>query len=292
MPIRRFNLKKTKQLHPQKDHKKIVYRIACLDFSFDSARAMELAFFRTFAIPSISTILHKTGKFLHATQCRVDDTDILLSEILESGYDAPRGLKAIERINRIHADFDLNNEDMIYVLSTFVIEPQKWLAQFSWRPIHPIEHEALYHFWTEVGRRMHIHNMPTSLEKLVAYNHSYEESHFVYMRENHELAVATRKHLLSHFLPTALQPYGYPLFNAFLDRPLLRACGLEEPPQRLRRLLQQTMRLRSQLSSFRLNTIKHRTEVNIKSYPQGYVINEVGGSIAQGRSPSTPMESS
>ena len=95
MPIRRLSYKKIKNLHPIADHKYIVYRIACSEFSFDAARAMEFALFRTFAIPSISKILYDTGKFLYATQCRVDDTDILLSEILESGYDGPRGKKAI-----------------------------------------------------------------------------------------------------------------------------------------------------------------------------------------------------
>ena len=77
-------------MHPKRDHREIVYTIACSEFSFDAARAMELAFFRTFAVPSISKVLYDTGKFLHATQCRIDDTDILLSEILESGYDGPR----------------------------------------------------------------------------------------------------------------------------------------------------------------------------------------------------------
>ena len=126
MPVRRLSYRKIKHLHPIADHKYIVYRIACSEFSFDAARAMELAFFRTFAIPSISKILHSTGKFLYATQCRVDDTDILLSEILENGYDSPRGQRSIDRINRIHSDFNLNNSDLMYVLSTFVIEPQKW----------------------------------------------------------------------------------------------------------------------------------------------------------------------
>ena len=109
-------------MHPKRDHREIVYIIACSEFSFDAARSMELAFFRTFAVPSISKVLYDTGKFLHATQCRIDDTDIL-SEILESGYDGPRGKRAIARINRIHSEFNLTNIDLLYVLTTFVVEP-------------------------------------------------------------------------------------------------------------------------------------------------------------------------
>jgi len=277
MPIRRLNLHKIRKLDPKEDHRIIVYKIACSEFSFDAARAMELAFFRTFAIPSISHVLHSTGKFLHATQCRVDDTDILLSEILEQGYDGPRGRRAISRINRIHADFDLDNSDMIYVLSTFVIEPQKWMEQFAWRALHPIELEALYHFWVQVGLRMGIRNIPTSFDKLKSYSKAYEDSHFKYTSENHNLAIATRKNLLAHFLPEHLHHYGAPLFNAFLDEPLLKACGLPAAPRQLRWLLKKSMKVRSHLSSLRPNTTKHRTQVPIESYPDGYIIEQVGG---------------
>ena len=278
MPIRRLNLHKIRKLDPKADHRLIVYKIACSEFSFDAARSMELAFFRTFAIPSISHVLHSTGKFLHATQCRVDDTDILLSEILEQGYDGPRGRRAIARINRIHADFELDNSDMIYVLSTFIIEPQKWMEQFAWRALHPVELEALYHFWVQVGLRMGIKDIPSSLDELKSYSFAYENEHFHYTPQNHELAKATQKNLLSHFLPDQLHHYGEPLFNAFLDDPLLKACGLAPAPKHLRWILQRTMKLRSHLSSLRPNTTKHRTQVSIESYPNGYTIEQVGGS--------------
>lgn len=277
MPFRRLSQQKMKNLHPIDDHRLIVYKIACSDFSFDAARAMELAFFRTFAIPSISKVLHDTGKFLHATQCRVDDTDILLSEILESGYDGPRGKKAILRINQIHSEFDLGNDDMLYVLSTFVVEPVKWMKRFAWRPFMQLEIEAMYHFWVQVGRRMAISDIPPTLEGFFRFNEEYEAHKFQYAEENHELAVATRTHLLSHFLPDALHVYGAPMFHAFLDEPLLRACGLPPASRKIRWILEKTMKLRSQLSSLRPETTKHRTEVPIESYPNGYDIETVGG---------------
>ncbi|MGC6509378.1 MAG: oxygenase MpaB family protein [Myxococcota bacterium] len=289
MPIRRLNTRSIQKMHPVRDHRKIVYTIACSEFSFDAARAMELAFFRTFAVPSISKVLYDTGKFLHATQCRIDDTDILLSEILESGYDGPRGKRAIARINRIHSEFNLTNIDLLYVLTTFVVEPIKWMKRFAWRPLLDVEAEALYHFWVEVGRRMNIQDIPKTLDAFLAFNLKYESDYFEYTDENHQLAVVTRQHLLSHFLPEALFPFGAPLFHAFLDTPLLEACGLPPASRKLTWSLEQSMRLRSQLASFRRQTTKHRTEVPIQSYPDGYVIEQVGG---QSWSTNAPSEKS
>lgn len=277
MSIRRLSYRNIQNLHPIDDHRLIVYKIACSDFSFDAARAMELAFFRTFAIPSISKILYDSGKFLHATQCRVDDTDILLSEILESGYDGPRGKRAIARINKVHSEFNLQNDDMLYVLTTFVVEPIKWMKRFAWRPLYDLEVQALHHFWLQVGLRMGITDMPDDLESFLKFNADYEEAHFLYSEENHALAIATRENLLSHFLPEALYAYGAPLFHAFLDTPLLNACGLPPASPKLSWMLERAMRLRSHASSLRPETTKHRTEVPIRSYPDGYVIENVGG---------------
>ena len=151
------------------------------------------------------------------------------------------------------------------------------MRRFAWRPLLDVEAEALYHFWVEVGRRMNIQDIPASLESFLDFNQQYEDSHFEFTDENHQLAVITRQHLLSHFLPEPLHPYGAPLFHAFLDTPLLEACGLPPASRKLTWSLEQSMRLRSQLASFRRQTTKHRTEVPIKSHPDGYVIEKVGG---------------
>ena len=87
--------------------------------------------FRTFCVPSISALLDQTGEFRRATQKRYDDTDIIVSELLEYGYLSDRGRIALRRLNRLHGRFAISNEDFLYVLSTFIYEPIRWNLRFG-----------------------------------------------------------------------------------------------------------------------------------------------------------------
>ncbi len=84
-------LKKIQTVDPKKDHERIVFLSTCYEFSFDTTRALEIGLFRTFCVPSISGLLDRTGEFRQRTQKRYDETDILVSELLEWGYTSERG---------------------------------------------------------------------------------------------------------------------------------------------------------------------------------------------------------
>jgi hypothetical protein len=71
-------------------------------FPWDTTRSLELALFRTFASPRIGGLLHATQEFEARAQKRYDDTDLIVSEIVEYGYDSDRGRRAIARMNAIH----------------------------------------------------------------------------------------------------------------------------------------------------------------------------------------------
>ena len=109
------------RLDPEKDHREITYLITCYEFPFDVARSLEFALFRTFASPRIGGLLDRTGEFGQRAQKRYDDTDLILNEILENGYDSERGRAALRRMNQLHGRFAIANEDFLYVLSTFVL---------------------------------------------------------------------------------------------------------------------------------------------------------------------------
>src|SRR3954469_15022786 len=134
-------LDRIRALDPERDHERIVFLSTCYDFSFDTTRALEFAFFRAFCVPRIARLLDATGEFRHRAQKRYDDTDIIVSEMMEHGYDSERGRAAIARMNEIHGRFSIRNQDFLYVLSTFVLEPIRWNARFGWRRMIPKEHE-------------------------------------------------------------------------------------------------------------------------------------------------------
>jgi hypothetical protein len=139
----------------------LAWSIAFLEFPLIFDVATEFGFLATFAVPSISTILHGSGAFGSAAQKRYDDTRIIMHDIGENGVASPRGSRAIERLNAIHAQYPISNSDFVYVLWVFCYEPQRWIERgWAWRRLHSDERAALYAFWAEVGERMGIKGVP------------------------------------------------------------------------------------------------------------------------------------
>jgi hypothetical protein len=102
-----------RRLDPQRDCQRIVYLMTYHEFPFDTLRAVEFALYRTFASPSISKLLNRTGEFEKRPQKRYDDTQLILSEIFENGYESERGKAAIIRLNQIHGRFQISNDDFL-----------------------------------------------------------------------------------------------------------------------------------------------------------------------------------
>ncbi|HWH31927.1 MAG TPA: oxygenase MpaB family protein, partial [Egibacteraceae bacterium] len=195
-------------LDPERDHERIVRLSGLWDFPWDGARALELALFRTFAVPSIGGLLYRTGEFTKRAQKRYDDTELLIAEFIEHGWSSERGARAIARMNAIHSRYRIGNDDFLYVLSTFVFEPSRWNARFGWRPLSAVERRAGYVFWREVGTRMGIAGIPETAAELEAFNVAYEREHFRYSAKNAAVARATIELFCSWYLPRPLWPLG------------------------------------------------------------------------------------
>jgi mpaB/rubber oxygenase-like protein len=264
-------------LDPERDHQRIMFLSTCYEFPFDTTRALEFALFRTFGVPSISALLDRTGEFGSRSQKRYDDTDLIVSELIEWGYDSERGMRALRRMNQLHGRFVIANDDFLYVLSTFVFEPIRWNARFGWRPLLYGEKLATFHFWREVGSRMAIADVPERYEELEQFNVAFERERFAYSDAGNRVAVATREMFLDWF-PGAPRALGRSLIHALLDEPLLDALGFPYPPARVRRVAEVAVRARSRVVRAlpprrrpRLRTLEpHR------SYRDGYRIETVG----------------
>jgi hypothetical protein len=120
-------------LDPTVDYERIVWLLGTSEFAWDIEKALEFALFGTYAVPSISGLLAPTGEFRDRTRKRYDDTELLLSEIAENGQESAWGRAAIARMNEMHGRFRISNDDMLYVLSAFVVEPKRWIDRFGKR---------------------------------------------------------------------------------------------------------------------------------------------------------------
>jgi ER-bound oxygenase mpaB/B'/Rubber oxygenase, catalytic domain len=229
-------LRAIERLDPEKDHQRIIFLSTCYDFPFDTTRALEFALFRTFCVPSISALLDRTGEFSQRSQKRYDDTDIIVSELLEWGYDSERGRRALRRLNQLHGRFTIANEDFLYVLSTFIFEPIRWNEKFGWRLLCERERLGYFYFWREVGRRMNIRDIPVGYGVFERFNEDYEREHYRYTEANRHVGAATRELFVSWF-PRFLAPVVRSAIYALLDDRLIEAFGFPEPSRLMRRLV-------------------------------------------------------
>lgn len=271
------NLRLIEQLDPVRDANQIVHLISGYEFPWDTTRALEIALFRTFCVPSISALLNKTGEFGQRPQKRYDDTGLIVAEIMKWGYDSDRGRESIQRMNKIHGRFKISNEDFLYVLSTFVYEPIRWNARFGWRQMCEKERLACFYFWREVGKLMNIVNIPETYEEFEQYNLKYEREYFRYSDSNQRVGEATCNLFLSWF-PSFLHPALNPIVRAILDETMLDAFGFPHPPQLLRSCVELALKSRGRI----LSLLPPRREAGFftdfpqRSYPTGYNISNLG----------------
>jgi hypothetical protein len=270
-------LKEIQALDAERDHQRIVFLSTCFEFPFDTTRSLEFALFRTFGVPSISELLDRTGEFFRRAQRRYDDTDIIVSELMEWGYDSDRGKRALRRMNQLHGRFAIANEDFLYVLSTFVFEPIRWNARYGWRPMCAQERLAQFYFWREVGRRMNIKDLPAGYEDFERYNIEYEKRHYRYTDANRRVGTATVD-MFSSWFPRVLAPLVRSSMYALMDDPVREAFGFPRPSRLWCGLVTGGLRVRGKVLRWLppRRRPRLRTEMRQRSYPQGYVIEQLG----------------
>jgi len=279
-------------LDGERDHVEI-YRLSTgFEFPWDYRRALELALLRTFAVPRIADLLVATGEFARFPQRRYDDTAILMGELSAYGYDSERGRAALRRINRAHGHYHIDNDDMLYVLSTFVIDPVRWIDRYGWRRLLPQERVAGYAFYREVGLRMGIRDIPGSFEDLERLNRDHA-ARLRGGRGTHALREDVLG-LVASWFPRPLQGTARRLLPASFDDELLAGLGLPSPPRwqraaaggvlRTRAAVLRRMRPR-EVAAFDDGSVRFR---GYPGYPDGYELSEIGApdpppGIAPGR---------
>ncbi|MFC7260683.1 oxygenase MpaB family protein [Streptomyces lutosisoli] len=233
---------------------------------------------RTYAVPSIGRLLAETAELTDRTQKRYDDTALLLDTIVEHGFDGEEGRTAIRRINQMRGSYDISNEDMRYVLCTFVVMPKRWIEAYGWRRLSRHEIVASTVHYRTLGQHMGIKDIPETYEEFEACLDSYEEAHFGWDVGARRVSDATLE-LMASWYPRPLAPLLRTSTLALLDEPLLRAFRYELPGAVTRALVRRAVRARGRL--VRLMPPRRaphfaRQNWEIKGYPDGYRVAELG----------------
>lgn len=251
------------------DHQRIVYLLTAYEFTFDMVRALELALFHTYASPSISGLLQKTGEFERRGQKRYDDTGILIAQFMQAGYDSELGKRAIAQMNKIHGHYRIANDDYLLVLSTFVFYPINWMETNGWRKMTDNEQLALFLFFKEVAKRMNLVNIPEDLAALKSFAAQYEEQYFCYAKSNEVIADATIK-IVANWFPSFLRFAVKPVFAALINEKLREAFGYKKPSELFCGLLHASFQVRKQFLKY-ITFKKYPTEISntyYRTYPK------------------------
>lgn len=273
-------VRRIEELDAERDCHTIHRITAGYEFPWDYQRALEFALFRTYCVPTISALLEKTGEFANRPQKRYDDTALLMAEMLEHGYDSERGRESLRTVNRMHARYDISNDDMLYVLSTFVYEPIDWIDAYGWRRLLPKERLATFHFYKQVGIRMGIKEIPESYTEFAKFKLDYEERTFHYTEDNHRVGTYTLELFCSWF-PKALHPAVRRAVYALMDDRMARAFGFPAGSRTIQRLAVTGLRVKARAVRFMPTRKRSKSTDDSKNrtypgYPANYRPRDLG----------------
>lgn len=214
----------------------ITMTVATLEFPSSFTYAIRLGMFKSYAIPSISRLLVRTGHFQTAetASLRAANTGALLTEIFFHPPGSTRGIQALARTNYLHSPWKksglITNDDMLYTLALSVLEPIKWVNTYEWRGLTPLETNALGMYFKSLGEMLHISYADLAsitwssgrqwLHELEEWAQQYEDGHM-------ELADSNKK--VATHVASALGPILRHAVVALLEASRREAIGFELP---------------------------------------------------------------
>ncbi|KAK9896084.1 hypothetical protein P389DRAFT_210898 [Cystobasidium minutum MCA 4210] len=218
------------------------------DFPWSLITSDSLALFKTYAIPSISETLAISGQLsdpLNATR-RAEDTGIFVVEFISQGLDSERGSVLLARINWLHDRWKkhIKQEDLLFTLSLFIFEPIDFLQKYEWRELCELEKQALFLFWAEIGARMGIENIPSTMQELWNWKEQYASETMVPSETGANVAALTMDVLVAS-LPGFLKPLGREAGKVFVEPRVMEAFGWKRAPAIFYWLVPALLRIRA-----------------------------------------------
>jgi hypothetical protein len=279
--VRRFDVRRRIcALDPARDFHEIYRLMGAREFPWDMTQALSFALFRTYAVPSIGALLARTGELTERAQKRYDDTVLILDAVVEHGPDSSPGRAAIRRMNQMHRSYDISNDDLRYVLATFVVTPIRWTDEYGWRRMTEAERVASANYYRVLGRHMGIRDIPATWQAFARFLDAYEREHFGFDAGARGVAESTLA-LLATFPPNNRLPVALVrrISLATMDAPLLEAFGFAQPHRALRALVRGALKARGRFVRFlppRREPFFAREMPQIRSYPAGYDVADLG----------------
>ncbi|CAE6999693.1 hypothetical protein P3342_001071 [Pyrenophora teres f. teres] len=222
------------------DAHSIQLTLAEQEFPTTFSLSIFFSLFKTYGIPGISSLLVATGQLSGSATAskRAADTGVVITEVVLNEPDSERAIGGIALMNYLHGRYrkagKISDEDMLYTLSLFVLEPIRWTANYEWRDVTDFEKCAMGVYLKDLGEKMEISygGLPSASEgwrdglhwlgELESWSLEYEMRCMVPAETNAVLARTTLGVALFN-VPVCLRPSGVRMVSALLGTRLRRA---------------------------------------------------------------------
>ncbi|PLB45065.1 67 kDa myosin-cross-reactive antigen family protein [Aspergillus steynii IBT 23096] len=217
-----------------------------LEFPTAALKALQFALFRTYGIPTISSLLLKTSQFANPSTSfkRYADTGALIGQFMAFEPTSDRAITAIARTKFLHTGYrasgSILEDDILYTLSLFALEPIRFVGMFEWRRMSELERCAIGTYWKYIGDALGISyaGLPSGktgfrdglhfLDEMGEWSRRYEEENMKPSTVNRDVADRTMD-ILVYPLPRVLRTFGVRIASCSMDERLREAMMYERP---------------------------------------------------------------
>ncbi|TRX91246.1 hypothetical protein FHL15_007851 [Xylaria flabelliformis] len=162
--VRRHQMRRMARRHVSRENMTLeeAYAIKCRlaehEFPTVFSAAINSVFFKAESIPTIAKLIARAMQRSSPERKPRGPSVTPLDLLGRPG--APATIAAVDRVNRIHALYRpsgvMSDTDLLYVLSLFALEPERWMKRFEWRSLTTRERCAFATLWKALGEDLHI----------------------------------------------------------------------------------------------------------------------------------------
>ena len=133
-----------------------------LEFPWFFSKRTQLALFRTYTVPTISSLLARTSLLSSSSTApkRYAETELLFYEWAFREWGSAQWLQAMARLRAVHTDYrragKIKEEDMLFTLAALMTQPVYLIEAWEWRPLTDIELCAMGTFYRAVAEALEI----------------------------------------------------------------------------------------------------------------------------------------
>jgi len=248
-------------------------------------------FMTTFAAPRMSRILYSTGELKDRLAKRAVDTILFSARLHTHGFGTPEGRQVAQRINAMHARYDIHPDDFIAVGCDPLIYTLDLFDKYGWREMLPKEREAQRMYHDRQARAFGSRKpLPKTEAEMRDFIDNYFETQLWYEPQNQEMAEATLDWYCA-LAPKHLRGLLRRMLLSTIDPRVVRACGLKVPnalDRGIAHLAMKRLQAKDPLPDGQPDMLQDLVKT---VYPDGYEFDDLGPRFDDDAAPETAAAS-